>query len=70
MDKGTVVVSRGFRIVIPRRIRKQFGIKPGHRLGVLAFEGRLEVIPIVPAKSRRGFLEGINTTVPRDLDRI
>jgi len=70
VGKATVVVRRGFRIVIPSRIRKQFGIKSGHRLGVLAFEGRLELIPIVPAKSLRGYLKGIARSVRRDRDRV
>ena len=69
VGKATVVVRRGFRIVIPSRIRRNLGIKPGQQLRVLPFEGRLELIPIVPAKSRRAFLEGIETTMPRDLDR-
>jgi bifunctional DNA-binding transcriptional regulator/antitoxin component of YhaV-PrlF toxin-antitoxin module len=70
MGKGTVVVSRDFRVLIPRWVRRQLGIRQSQRLRTSAVEGRVEFIPIVPAKSRRGFLEGIDTTVPRDLDRI
>jgi AbrB family looped-hinge helix DNA binding protein len=70
MGKGTVVVSRGFRIVIPSHIRKSLGIKPGQQLRVLPFEGRLELPPILPAKSLRGYLKGIARSVRRDRDRV
>ena len=66
----TVKVSPQFHVVFSRKIRQSLGIQPGQRLQVLIYEGRLELIPLRPMKETRGFLRGIDTTVPRDEDRL
>ena len=66
----TVKVSPKFQVVIPRKIRELLRIRPGQRVQVLAYEGRVEFIPLKPMKEMRGFLRGIDTTVERDRDRI
>jgi AbrB family looped-hinge helix DNA binding protein len=66
----TVKVSPKFRVVIPRKIRESLGIRPGQRIQVLAYEGRVEFIPLRRMKQMRGFLRGIDTTVERDQDRV
>ena len=65
----TVTVSSKYQIVIPRAIRESLGIRGGMRLHALEFRGRLELVP-VKARDARGFLRGIDTTVPRDKDKI
>jgi hypothetical protein len=37
---------------------------------VIVYEGRAEFIPVRAMKAMRGFLRGIDTTVPRDGDRV
>jgi AbrB family looped-hinge helix DNA binding protein len=66
----TVKVSSKFQVVIPRRIRESLGIRPGQRIQVLIYEGRVEFIPLRRMKEMRGFLRGIDTTVERDQDRV
>ena len=65
----TVKVSPKFQVVIPRKIRESLGIRPGQRIQVLVYEGRVEFIPLRRMKEMRGFLRGIDTTVERDPDR-
>ncbi|MBK6599382.1 MAG: AbrB/MazE/SpoVT family DNA-binding domain-containing protein [Proteobacteria bacterium] len=66
----TVTVSSKYQIVIPRAIRESLGIRGGMRLHALEFRGRLELVPVKSARDARGFLRGIDTTVPRDKDKI
>ncbi|MGD0459769.1 MAG: AbrB/MazE/SpoVT family DNA-binding domain-containing protein [Terriglobia bacterium] len=66
----TVKVSPKFQVVIPRKVRESLGIRPGQRIQVLVYEGRVEFIPLRRMKEMRGFLRGIDTTVERDQDRV
>jgi len=66
----TVKVSPQFHVVFPRKIRESLGIRPGQRLQVLVYEGRVELIPLREMKEMRGFVRGIDTRVQRDQDRL
>ena len=46
------------------------GIISGQKIEVLAYQDRIELIPIHSMKKLRGFLKGIDTTVSRDDDRL
>lgn len=65
-----VTVSPKYQVVIPRKVREELGIKPGQKVRVIPYEGRIELIPLVPIKKMRGYLRGINTDVEREDDRI
>lgn len=65
-----VTVSPKYQVVIPRDVREELGIEPGQRIQVIALENRVEMIPVRSAKSMRGFLKGIDTSVDRDGDRV
>ncbi len=67
MESSTV--STKYQVVIPRRVRDALGIKPGQRVQVIPYEGRIELIPIKPIRKSRGFLRGISTRIERDTDR-
>ncbi|MDR2881290.1 MAG: AbrB/MazE/SpoVT family DNA-binding domain-containing protein [Azoarcus sp.] len=64
-----VTVSPKFQIVIPQAIRTQLNIVAGQKFQVLAFEQRIELLPIESAHQLRGFLPGLATDVPREDDR-
>jgi len=66
----TVTVSPKFQIVIPQSIREALGLKPGQKFEAIQYLDRIEFIPVKPMKSMRGFLKGIDTSVPRDKDRV
>ncbi len=65
-----VTISPKFQIVIPRAIRERLGLEPGQKIQALAYDNRIEFIPVKPLKSMRGFLHGIDTTVRREKDRV
>lgn len=67
---STVKVSPKFQVVIPREVRESLGIRAGQKVQVVAYEDRVEFIPLKPMKQMRGFLKGIDTTVGRDEDRV
>ena len=57
----TVKASPQFHVVFPRRIRESLGIRPGQRIQVLVYKGRVEFIPLRRMKEMRRFLRGIDT---------
>ena len=67
---AAVTVSPKFQVVIPKEIRKKFGLLPGQKIQVVVYGNRIELIPVIPAKRMRGFLKGIDTRVPREGDRV
>jgi AbrB family looped-hinge helix DNA binding protein len=66
----TVKISPKFQVVIPRSIRESLGLQPGQKVQAVLYENRIEFIPVRPLKKMRGFLGGIDTTVPRSKDRV
>ena len=66
----TVKISPKFQVVIPRRVRESLGIQPGQKVQVIRYENQTELIPIRPVRETRGFLEGIDTDVEREPDRV
>jgi AbrB family looped-hinge helix DNA binding protein len=67
MDEATV--SSKFQVVIPKRVREELGIRPGQKVRVIPYLGRIELIPLETIDESRGFLEGIDTAVEREPDR-
>jgi AbrB family looped-hinge helix DNA binding protein len=66
----TSTVSTKYQVVIPKKVRKQLGIKVGQKVQVLPYNGRIEIIPIESIKKARGFLKGIDTKIEREKDRL
>jgi len=67
---AVVTVSPKFQVVIPQAIREAMGLAPGQKVLAIQYMDRIEFIPVRPLKAMRGFLKGIDTTVPRDRDRL
>ena len=65
-----VTISPKFQIVIPRTVRETLKLKAGLKVQVLVYGNRIELIPLKEISEMRGFLEGINTKVEREPDRI
>ena len=66
---SVVTVSPKFQVVIPRHIREALKLEPGQKVQAFEYEGRVEFIPLRPAKAMRGFLRGLDTSVPRERNR-
>jgi AbrB family looped-hinge helix DNA binding protein len=65
----TVTLSPKYQVVIPQSIRERMGLEPGEKMQVLEYQDRIEFIPRRRLKDMRGFLKGLDTTVPREGDR-
>ncbi len=65
----TVTISPKFQVVIPRAVRESLGIKPGQKVQVILYNNRIELVPLKPIKKTRGFLKGMDTSIPREADR-
>ena len=65
-----VTVSPKFQVVIPKEIRESMGIVSGQKVQILAYQNRIELIPLKPMKNLRGLLKGIDTDVERESDRV
>lgn len=65
----TVTVSPKFQVVIPRHLRESMHLRPGQKLQVVAYQGRIELIPDREISDLRGFVRGINTDFEREEGR-
>jgi AbrB family looped-hinge helix DNA binding protein len=65
-----VTVSPKFQVVIPKKVRQSLGLRPGQKMQVVEYDGRIEYIPERDITELRGFLKGINTEFEREEDRI
>jgi AbrB family looped-hinge helix DNA binding protein len=65
----TVTISPKFQVVIPKALRDRLKLKAGQRVQAIAYDDRIELVPVRPARSLRGALKGLDTGVPRDRDR-
>ncbi len=65
-----VTVSPKYQVVIPKKVREKTGIKPGQKVQVIPYMGRIELIPVQNIKEARGSLKGIDTNVEREEDRL
>jgi AbrB family looped-hinge helix DNA binding protein len=69
-DMQTVTVSPKYQVVIPKAVRQALHLRPGQKMQVVEYDGRIELIPERDIKELRGFLKGINTELEREEDRV
>ena len=67
---AAVTITENCELVIPQKLRKSLGLRPGAKVHIFEYNGRLEIVPVRKLKEMRGFLKGIDTSVPRDKDRV
>jgi AbrB family looped-hinge helix DNA binding protein len=66
----TVTVSPKYQVVIPKDIRDVLKLRPGQKLTVIEYNGRIELIPDRDIAEFRGFLKRIDTRFEREKDRV
>jgi AbrB family looped-hinge helix DNA binding protein len=66
---NTLTISPKYQLVIPKAIRELLGLKPGQKVQAIAYNNRIELIPVRPIRRMRGFVRGIDTTVEREDDK-
>jgi len=65
-----VTVSPKYQVVIPKAVRESLQLRPGQKMLVIEYDGRIEFIPERDINELRGFLKGINTEFEREEDRV
>ncbi len=66
----TVTLSPKFQVIIPKAARESLKLVAGQKVGVIAYDNRIELIPVRSMKNMKGFLKRIDTGVPREDDRL
>ena len=66
----TVTISPKFQVVIPKTIRARLKLRAGQKVQAIVYQDRIELVPVRPVRQLKGFLKGIDTTVPRERDRV
>ena len=66
----TVTVPPKYQVVIPKSVREALQLRPGQKMQVIEYNGRIEFIPERDISELRGFLKGINTEFEREEDRV
>ncbi len=66
----TVTVSHEFQVKIPLDVRESLHLRPGQKMQVVEYEGRIELIPDRDISELRGFIKGVNTDFEREKDRV
>ncbi len=63
---NTTTISSKFQIVIPRKIREQYHLKPGQKVAFIPYKNSMRLVIVPDIKAAYGFLEGIDTHVDRE----
>lgn len=64
-------ISSKFQVVIPKKIRQQYHLRPGQKLVFIPYKNSLRVVIVPPIEEGYGFLEGLNSEVEREKeDRV
>jgi len=66
----TLTISPKFQVVIPKAIRELLKLRPGQKVHAIVYDNRIELIPVQPVAKLRGFVQGIDTGVDREDDRV
>lgn len=67
---NAVRISPKYQVVIPKEVRDALHLTPGQNIQVFAYDNRIELVPEREIQAMRGFLEGMDTTLSRENDRL
>ena len=65
-----VTLSSKYQVVIPRSVRVSLGLRPGVSLQVIAYNGRVEFLPVRKPAELRGLLKGLEPVIERESGRL
>ena len=67
----TVKVSKKYQVVIPEKLRREAGIKPGDKMIAISKHKILHYIPVRSLKDTKGMTPGLDTEELCDeIDRV
>ena len=69
IDMSAVTISPKYQVVIPKAVRERYALLPGDKIEMIELDGRIELVPIRPAKALKGFIKGLKNTLERESDR-
>jgi AbrB family looped-hinge helix DNA binding protein len=53
----TVTVSSKYQVVIPEKVRRDHGIRPGDKLAVIVKHGVVHLVPVHPFEASKGMFK-------------
>ncbi len=62
----SVTVFSKYQVIIPEKVRRAAGIKPGDRMAVIVKHNIIHYIPIKPLEATKSMVSGIDTSDLRD----
>lgn len=54
-------ISTKYQIVIPRKVREQFNLKPGQKVMFIPYKNTIQLVIVPPIKEALGIFKGMNT---------
>jgi AbrB family looped-hinge helix DNA binding protein len=66
----TVTVSPKYQVDIPKAVREALNLRPGQKMQVIEYDGRIEPVPERETRDLRGFVKGINTEFQQEVVRV
>lgn len=60
MDALTTISSK-YQIVIPRKVREQFNLKPGQKVLFIPYQKSIRLVIVPSIKEALGMFKGMNT---------
>jgi AbrB family looped-hinge helix DNA binding protein len=61
-----VTISSKYQVVIPRKIREKFNLKPGQRVMFIPYKKSLRMVIVPTIEEAYGMLEGMNVDNHRE----
>ena len=58
---AATILSSRYQVVIPPAVREAFQLKPGQKLDVVIYEGRITLVPVGAMNRLRGIAPGLES---------
>lgn len=59
--EALTTISTKYQIVIPRKVREQFNLKPGQKVVFIPYKNSIRLVIVPSIKEARGIFKGMNT---------
>ncbi|HXF84819.1 MAG TPA: AbrB/MazE/SpoVT family DNA-binding domain-containing protein [Anaerolineales bacterium] len=59
--EALTTISSKYQIMIPRKVREQFNLKPGQKVLFILYKNSIRLVIVPSLKDARGIFKGMNT---------